>query len=56
RDMKYERNINKDSVDKYVERFKAIVRKDNEMGLESAGIMGAHLDRMTKEFEQKQEK
>lgn len=56
RDMKYERNINKDSVDKYVERYKAIVHKDNEMGLESAGIMGAHLDRMTKEYEKKQEK
>lgn len=53
RDIHYEKSVNEDSMNRYIEYFKRIVCEDDEMGLENAGILGKNQEKMLKEFKQK---
>ena len=53
RDMKYEKSFDEDSLNRYVEQYKTIVRDDDKMGQENAGTMGSHLKEKIKESEEK---
>lgn len=55
RDLEYDQSLDKDSLDRYVERYNTIVDEDNKMGLANALIMGKYSESMTKESEKKQE-
>ena len=49
RDMEYEKSMDENSLDRYVQRFKTIVDEDNKMGLENALIMGNHSESLTEQ-------
>lgn len=48
-DLDYEENPDRETVNKYVNRFKEIVRADNRMGLENAGIPVKYLESISSE-------
>ncbi len=53
RDMRYEKSWNENSLNGYVERYKAITSEDNKMGLGNAMIMAKYSESIKKESEKK---
>lgn len=51
RDMKYDKAKDEDCLNRYVERYKALVSADNEMGRENVVSMGKHSENITKDAE-----
>lgn len=51
RDMRYERSLNEDNLNRYVERYKMIISEDNKAGLGNVMIMGKHSKNVTNESE-----
>ena len=47
RDLEYEKSLDENSLDRYVQCYKTIVEEDNKMGLENALIMGNHSKSLT---------
>lgn len=54
RDMEYEKSLDENSLDGYVECYKEIVDEDNRMGLNNVLIMKNYLEHVIKESEKKQ--
>ena len=46
-DLEYEKSLDENSLDRYVQCYKTIVEEDNKMGLENALIMGNHSKSLT---------
>lgn len=55
RDMRYEKSLDENSLNRYVERYKEIISEDNKMGLGNAVIIGKHSENIMKKSEKKQE-
>lgn len=55
REMKYEKLLNENGLDVYVERYNEIIDVDNEMGGRNVLIMGAQFENIIKNQQKKQE-
>lgn len=54
RDMRYEKSLDENNFDRYMERYKVIRDEDDRMGLENAILVGNYSEKIAKESENKQ--